>query len=235
LITLNVTDAAGNSAQDTVTVTVRDTTPPAAEAGPDGVVVQDAPVVLDGGNSSDNVGIASYAWAFQDAGGPVRLDGEQVTYRFVTPGTRVVTLTVSDLAGNNATDTVTITVTDAEEPSVEAGADMTVEAGTTVRLVDRGSTDNVGIVSFEWRFVYGDHQVSLMGKDQSFKFGEAGTYNVTLTATDAAGNAGVDNIVVTVLPPGSDKVAGWLSWAMIIVAAAAIIVVAFVIERRKKD
>ena len=41
---------------------------------------------------------------------PKTLTGKNPTYTFATPGTYIVTLTVEDAAGNNATDKVTITV-----------------------------------------------------------------------------------------------------------------------------
>jgi parallel beta-helix repeat protein len=86
-----------------------DKTPPVAEAGPNQTVYEDTPVTFDAGASSDNVGIVSYVWTFVDVT-PQTLTGITPTYIFTSPGVYLVTLNVSDSAGNHATDKVTITV-----------------------------------------------------------------------------------------------------------------------------
>ncbi|MCJ2532252.1 MAG: PKD domain-containing protein, partial [Candidatus Thermoplasmatota archaeon] len=108
-VTLTVVDAAGNTDTDTVTITVSDVTDPVAGAGPDQTVEVEAVVTFDGSGSSDNVGVANYTWTFQD-GGSVTLYEVDPTYAFSTPGEYTVTLTVRDAAGNEGTDTVTVTV-----------------------------------------------------------------------------------------------------------------------------
>jgi len=111
VLTLTTRDAPGQTDTDTVTVTVRDVTAPIVDAGSDRTVFRETPVGLDGSSSFDNVGIASYTWTFTD-GLPRTLRGARTAYIFATPGTYVVTLTVADDVGNEATDTVTITVKD---------------------------------------------------------------------------------------------------------------------------
>lgn len=98
-----------------------DTVPPKADAGLDQTVKEDTLVNFDGSNSSDNFGIVSYRWAFSD-GVPRTLTGRTPTYTFLTPGNYIVTLNVSDAAGNWAIDTVLITVQTQEnntEPFIE--------------------------------------------------------------------------------------------------------------------
>jgi len=108
-ITLNVTDAAGNWAIDTVVITVLDVTKPVADAGPDQTVTEDALITFNGSQSSDNVDIIKYTWAFTDVT-PKTLSGKNPTYLFTTPGTYIVTLTVEDAAGNNATHAFSLIV-----------------------------------------------------------------------------------------------------------------------------
>lgn len=110
-ITLNVTDAAGNWAIDTVVITVLDVTTPVADAGQDQTVNEGASVAFDGGGSTDNVGIVSYAWDFDDGTSET---GRTTTHEYANPGTYTVTLTVEDTAGNQATNTVVITVNPTE-------------------------------------------------------------------------------------------------------------------------
>ena len=84
-----------------------DTTPPVADAGSDQTITEDTAVNLDGSGSSDNAGVFSYEWDFGDG---TTGTGATITHTYVDPGTYSVTLTVRDKAGNNATDSATITV-----------------------------------------------------------------------------------------------------------------------------
>jgi len=235
VVTLNVTDAAGLWGTDLMTLTVLDTTPPSAEAGPDVAIALGDPVTLDGRSSQDDVGIASYLWTFQDAGGPVKLEGAEASYIFQGAGTHQITLTVTDGAGNCATDTVNIIVRDKEPPRASAGGDVTIEAGRPLGLSAQGSSDNVGIVSYEWRFIYRGGQVSLEGREQSFRFDAAGMYNITLIAKDADGNQGTDHILVTVLQSDTDDDRAVSPWVMVTAIAAIIAgcIVAAVMRKRR--
>jgi len=212
-VTLKVTDAAGNSATDTVIITVLDVAAPVADAGLDQTVDEDTLVTLEGWRSTDNVGVTSWMWAFTDVT-PQTLTGENVTYTFATPGTYTVTLTVSDAAGNSATDTVMITVLDATNPTADAGIDQTVKAGETVSFNAEGSTDNVGIVSYEWDF--GDGTTGT-GISTTHIYTGSGTYTVTLTVEDVAGNSDAFSITMTVEATLFEAVPLWIVGAAIIV------------------
>jgi len=95
-----------------------DATPPVADAGPDQTVYEDTLMTFDGSGSSDNVGIVSYVWTFVDVT-PQTLTGMTPAYTFTTSGIYIVTLDVSDPAGNHATDTVTITVLPSPEGLIQ--------------------------------------------------------------------------------------------------------------------
>jgi beta propeller repeat protein len=116
-----------------------DNVPPVADAGPDQTVPEDTLVAFDGSGSSDNVGIVSYVWMFWD-GAPQILSGKNPTYTFATPGTYLVTLKVSDAAGNNAADEVTITVLTPKERTqrlIETIETWKLSTGTEASLTSK--------------------------------------------------------------------------------------------------
>jgi hypothetical protein len=201
VVTLKVTDVLGNWDDDTMTVTVNDITPPVSNAGPDRTVDEGTLVTFNGSGSSDNVGIVNYTWTFTD-GSAVTLYGAQPTYRFDNPGIFVVTLNITDAAGNSATGTLTITVRDLGAPVADAGLDEIVDEGTLMTFDGSGSSDNVGIKNYSWTFTDGI-PITLLGVQPTFNFENPGIFVVTLNITDAAGNWGIDTMTVTVnvLPP----------------------------------
>jgi len=201
-ITLNVSDSDGNWATDTVQITVVDVTPPTADAGPDQTVDVDTQVTFDGSGSTDNVGIVNYTWTFTD-GTAKTLYGISPTYTFTNTGTYNVTLKVTDAEGLNDTDVVEITVGEAAEedttdPIADAGDNIEAIVGETVTFDGSGSTDNVGIVNYTWTLEVDGDTETLYGLSPSYEFEEAGTYVVTLTVRDAAGNTDTDTVTVTV-------------------------------------
>ncbi len=193
-VTLEVADQAGNTATDTLTITVLDVTAPTSNAGLDRTVNEDVSVALDGSASTDNIGITGYTWTFTDVTLKT-LTGDKPTYTFNNPGVYIIALNATDAAGNWAVDTVVIVVLDVTDPGANAGDDQTVNVGGTVSFDAGGSTDNVGIVSFKWD--YGDG-TSGTGKTTTHEYTNAGTYTATLTVEDAAGNQAADTLVVTV-------------------------------------
>jgi hypothetical protein len=89
-----------------------DTTPPNADAGDDLVIDGDDIVVFDGSGSDDGPsgsGIASYEWTFTYRGSVVTLYDNFPHFAFEDREAYVVTLTVTDRAGNSGTDTMTVT------------------------------------------------------------------------------------------------------------------------------
>jgi len=91
---------------------------------------------------------------------------------------------------------VVVTLADNEPPIANAGQNKTVNLGETVTFDGSASTDNVGIVSYEWNFGDGAFDT---GKITSHIYTNHGTYTVILTVRDVAGNSASDSIAVTVL------------------------------------
>ena len=99
-VTLVVRDEAGNQASDMVVVTVRDNVPPVAVVPADATVKKNTQLLLDGSNSTDNVGIITYTWEISGPDGTVDMEGIAPSYLFASPGTYTVRLLVTDAAGN---------------------------------------------------------------------------------------------------------------------------------------
>src|SRR3972149_3017570 len=89
-----------------------------------------------------------------------------------------------------------VTVADSTSPTSNAGLDQNVDQGTLVTLDGSGSTDNVGIANYTWTFVDGG-AVTLYGVTPTHTFAQPGTYVVTLTVRDAAGDTNADTRTVT--------------------------------------
>lgn len=88
-----------------------DTDPPTANAGADRQVTKGEIVIFNGSASSDDSGtISNYTWTFIYDGTLITLYGVTPSYKFEMVGNYEVTLTVEDLAGNYAMDSMQVNV-----------------------------------------------------------------------------------------------------------------------------
>ncbi|MDM8523743.1 PKD domain-containing protein [Desulfococcaceae bacterium HSG8] len=186
---------------------------PAADAGADQTVEEARTIFLDASGSYDPDGDAlTYSWE-QAEGTPVSLSDPSATQpEFVSPDTGsqgeslTFSLTVTDGAGLQSSDTCMIYVTGISNPPVaDAGADQTVEEGVTVVLDASGAYDPDGeIVTYLWEQTEGA-AVSL--SDQSASVPEFTAPDVAtggeslvfrLTVTDNDGLQSDDTCIVNV-------------------------------------
>ena len=184
-IMVTATDAAGNTATCTTTLTVGDTTPPVVNCPPGTTVSADAncqaiiPDVLAGVTATD-------------CNGPATLAQSPAAGTVVGLGTHTITVTATDVAGNPATCTTTLTVVDSTPPVVNCPAATTVSADancqTTIPdvLVGVTATDCNGPVTLAQSPTAG----TVVG---------LGTHTITVTAIDAAGNPSTCTTTLTVV------------------------------------
>jgi hypothetical protein len=181
-VTLTATDTSGQTATADATVTVEDISAPNALA-------QNITVQLDG-NGAASITAADIDGGSNDVCGIDGLALDRNTFTSADLGAHTVTLTVTDVNGNMATVTATVTVEDNVAPEAIC-QDHTVildENGIgsiTTAVIDNGSSDNVAIDS-----------VSVSPNE--FTGADLGPNTVTLTVTDISGNTASCTATVTV-------------------------------------
>ncbi len=109
-VLLIVRDIWENAATDTVTIEVRDLSPPVIEAANDMNITSGETAFLNV-SAWDNIGITKYEWRFQYNDSEEVLNGKSVSFLFNIPGNYTVNLSVHDEAGNTAKGLVRVNVT----------------------------------------------------------------------------------------------------------------------------
>ena len=188
-ITYTCTDLSNNTGIDTRTVTVV-----AAETPAD---TTDPVITIDG--SSELTITAGTTYTERGATCTDETDGSlQVTTDGTVdtsnPGTYTVTYTCTDLSGNMATDTRTVTVVAAETPAdttdpvitIDGSSELTITAGTTYTEQGATCTDDTDPAP----------TVTTSGTVDTSR---PGTYTVTYTCTDSSGNGSTISRTVTVV------------------------------------
>lgn len=100
----------------------------------------------------------------------------------------------------------TVTVSAAAQttpPNAVAGANVTVDAGSTVAFDGTQSTADGNITSYEWDWT-GDGSYDANGSTATHSYADPGTYTVTLRVTDDNGSTDTDSRTVTVEAVDSD-------------------------------
>ncbi len=173
-------------------------------------------VSFDAASSSDPDGsIASYAWDFGDG---TTATGVTAAHSFVSPGSFLVKLTVTDNAGAAATTTQSVSVSAGVDPPPSAHIESTNptsgSAPLTVAFAGHGH-DNTGIVEHSWNFGDGSPPVVFAspGNDvnstPSHTFQTPGSYTIVLTVKDTSGTTATHSATVTVTGGSSSPTAGY--------------------------
>jgi len=181
-VTLTVVDNNGNSSTCTADVNVIDNIAPVA-------VCQDITVQLDASGVGTIV-VADINNGSSDACGIATMTLSQSSFSCTEVGTKLVTLTVTDVNGNSSTCTSTLTIEDNIAP-IAVCQDITVQldasgnAAITGTQINNGSSDACGIAT-------------LSVSPSTFDCTNIGGNAVVLTVTDVNGNASTCNATVTV-------------------------------------
>ncbi|MBR9913481.1 MAG: DUF5011 domain-containing protein [Algicola sp.] len=199
VVTYNVSDAAGNAANEVVrTVNVLpDTTAPV-------ITLNGASTIdLNLGDTYTELGATAIDNVDGDISGDIIIGGDVVDSN--TVGTYLVTYNVSDAAGNAASEVIrTVNVnSDTQAPTAPTNLTASNTTQTTTDLNWNASTDNIGVVSYN---VYQDG--GLVANISGTSYGVTGlspntNYDFYVIALDAAGNASPSSNIanVTTLNP----------------------------------
>jgi hypothetical protein len=176
-------DAAGNVSTMSFTVTVNDTQKP--------VISIHDPVSVSTDPDLNGAAVHFVAPAASDNVPGVSVSCAPASGSFFVVGSTMVTCTALDAAGNSASSSFIVTVSDTQKPTIAVHDDMTVptdldQAGAVVAFNAPAALDNCPGVS-----------VSCVPASGSFF--ALGSSVVTCTALDAAGNSSVSTFIVTVV------------------------------------
>jgi hypothetical protein len=169
------TDECGNTATDSHTITIVDTTPPTVTANPDATVECGDDFDLAGATGADTCGevtIESDSAFVADCG---------------NSGVWTITYTATDDCGNTATDSQTITIVDTTDPVISGLLPfITAECDDIPGPDEATATDNCG-----------DATVTV--EDSGFSGGCQGAIQRIYTATDECGNTSTYTQIVNVV------------------------------------
>ncbi len=245
--TLVVTDASSNSASDTVFVYVADLTAPSI-SHPEDVEFP----VGQMGNTITWTAYDEHPFVYEvylngslATSGPWNGSAIIVSLDNLPYGIYNYTAVVYDTSGNRAADTVIVTVTDTDAPTLDEPDDVEYVVGTTGNTITWNPID-ASPASYE---LYVNGSLVDSGTWQGGPIAvnvdglSVGTYNYTIVVYDAAGNWKSDTVFVTVLaqtgtttatPPAGDMLTLILVIIGLFGAAAVGTVIVLVIMSRRR-
>lgn len=235
-LVLTATDAAGNFNSTTMTVRL-DRAPPKVSLE---VVwrdrtydASDGDIIVGKGLTYLRVHLSEVAMVRVNNGPAMLLQaGDHNIEVTLGSGGNTVRVDAEDPLGNAAPRVVLEVYLDTTPPNANGGKDVTTGVGKTVRLDGSASTDDTGIAAWAWNLTHDGRPVGLEGSVASFRFERSGTYRVTLTVTDQAGNTATDEVKVVV----QEETGPPVLVAVVIAAAVVVMVVAaFLFVRRRRD
>lgn len=210
-----VTDNAGASASDDVTVTVTSINQsPIVSAGSNQLIVLPISSTTLTATASDPDGtIASYLWVLTAGPNTPTLAGATTNTLSVSgmiAGTYIFRITVTDNDGATASSLVNVVVQSNSNisPIANAGFNATLFLPTnSTNLNGSGSDADGTIASFQWTQISGVAATLTNASSPTLTISNLveEVYVFRLTVTDNAGATGIDDVTVTVLPASANQ------------------------------
>jgi PKD repeat protein len=186
---LTATDLSGKTAQSSVTATIILPSPLTANAGASvsGYVGQ---TLTFKGSASGGVQPYAYAWSFGDGDSAI---GATATNVYANSGTYIVKLTVTDYLGVSIQSSTNATILPTPL-AANAGAPV---SGYTGKSLNFAASVSGGTTPYKYSWDFGDGGTASTAI-ASHVYAGAGTYQVTLTITDASGSVAKANTTATI-------------------------------------
>lgn len=147
----------------------------------------------------------TYSWDFGD--GSAASTTQNPTHAYTTAGTYSAKVTVSDGKGGSASDTLSVTVTQANRnPTVTAARTPTggVTTGQSIAFTATASDPDGDTLTYSWDF--GDGTAASTAQNPTHSYATAGTYTAKVTVSDGKGGTANATLSITVTsgtcPPG---------------------------------
>jgi PKD repeat protein len=203
VVTLTVTHTSGAAATLSHTVAVQALSPPIADfsySPTTPTAFQDITFTAAKSTAAAGRQIVSYTWDFPGGGGG--RSGRDIVKSFDTPGTYVVTLTVTDDAGEKGAADKTVSVSALSGPAAVLSFSPTTPSTSTTVFFDATASTAASpgrITSYTFNYGDGTSDGPAASPSQSHTFSATGIYVVRLTVTDNLGRTGTTTVSVPVI------------------------------------
>ncbi|MGX0911478.1 putative Ig domain-containing protein, partial [Staphylococcus caprae] len=201
LITVTTTDAEGNKTETNFTIKVVDTTKPTVTSIEDQSKEVNTPIDSITIEATDNSG---QAVTNKVSGLPDGVSFDSATNTISGSPTKVgsypIVVTTTDESGNETTTNFTIKVVDTTKPTVTSIKDQTKEVNTAIDSIIIEATDNSGqavtnkVNGLPEGVTFDSETNAISGTPT-----KVGSYPITVTTTDAEGNATTTNFIIKVV------------------------------------